>query len=74
MIVAYDSERRWIQSHPVVMYDSFLVKKCIDAVEKQFKEKENNNSIFQKKPLTAEGIQLNNNLCLKLMNDGDFCF
>lgn len=39
VIVAYDSERRWIQSHPVVMYDSFLVKKCIDAVEKQFKEK-----------------------------------
>lgn len=74
VIVAYDSERRWIQSHPVVMYDSFLVKKCIDAVEKQFKEKENNNSIFQKKPLTAEGIQLNNNLCLKLMNDGDFLF
>lgn len=74
VIVAYDSERRWIQSHPIVMYDSFLVKKCIDAVEKQFKEKHTNNTIFQAKSLTKKGILLNNNLRLRLMNDSDFLF
>lgn len=74
VIVAYDSERKWIQSHPIVMYDSFLVKKCIDAVDKQFKDDKNNNYIFQKQALTKTGIQLNNNLCLRLMNDGDILF
>lgn len=74
VIVAYDSERKWIQSHPIVMYDSFLVKKCIDAVDKQFKKDKNNNYIFQKQALTKTGIQLNNNLCLRLMNDGDILF
>lgn len=74
VVVAYDSERRWIQNHPVVMYDSFLVKKCINAVEKQFREKQNYSSIFQREALTQKGIQLNNTLRLRLMNDGDFLF
>lgn len=74
VVVAYDAECRWIQGHPVVMYDAFLVEKCIEAVEHQFKEKENAKSIFQKKSLTSEGIELENGLLLRLMNDGDFLF
>lgn len=74
VVVAHDEERRWIQGHPVVMYDSFLIKKCITAVEQQFKEKGTGKSVFQKKSLTAEGICLDNNMVLRLMNDGDFIF
>lgn len=74
VVVAHDAERRWIQGHPITMYDSFLVKKCIDAVEKQFREKQSKNSIFQKKALTSKGIRLKNDLIVRLMNDGDFLF
>lgn len=74
VVVAHDEERRWIQGHPVVMYDSFLVEKCIKAVEQQFKEKDSGKSVFQKKSLTAEGIHLDNDTDLRLMNDGDFLF
>lgn len=74
VVVAHDAERRWIQSHPVVMYDSYLVKKCINTVENQYKEKNSGKSIFQKKALMREGILLENNLRLRLMNDSDFLF
>lgn len=33
VVVAHDAERKWIQSHAVVLYDSFLVQRCIRAIE-----------------------------------------
>ena len=74
VVLAHDAERRWIQAHPVVMYDSFLIKKCISAVENKFKAAEGAKSIFQKQAFTAQGIQLENGLKLRLMNDSDFIF
>ena len=74
VVLAHDAERRWIQGHPVVMFDSFLVKKCINAVEHKFKEAETSKSIFQQKSFSAEGIRLENGLSFRLMNDGDFIF
>ena len=35
VVLAYDAERRWIQGHPVIMYDSFLVKECLSAIDKK---------------------------------------
>lgn len=74
VVLAHDAERRWIQGHPVVMYDSFLVEKCISAVEMEFKAKGEIKSIFQQKAFTNEGIQLENQWILRLMNDGDIIF
>lgn len=33
VIVAYDSEKKWIQSHPVVLYGHFLIQHSIEVVE-----------------------------------------
>jgi len=74
VVIAHDEERRWIQAHPVVMYDSFLVENCIRAVESQFRQKGSLATIFQKNSLTKEGIVLQNDLNLWLMNDGDLLF
>lgn len=73
VIVAHDAERRWIQNHPIIMYDTFLVKKSISEIERQFKE-ENKDCIFQKNSLKESGIKLDNGLSLRLMNDGDLLF
>lgn len=74
VVLAHDAERRWIQGHPVVMYDSFLIKKCIDTVEQEFKAKGTVSSIFQKEAFTNKGIRLQNQLNMRLMNDGDIIF
>ncbi|MEZ3435927.1 MAG: HD domain-containing protein [Lachnospiraceae bacterium] len=74
VVLAHDAERRWIQGHPVVMYDSFLIKKCINTVEQEFKAEEEISSIFQKEAFTKKGIRLQNQLSMRLMNDGDIIF
>ncbi len=74
VVLAHDAERRWIQGHPIVMFDSFLIKQCIKAVEQKFKEAGTNKSIFQQNSFSVKGIQLNGGLNFRLMNDGDFIF
>ena len=33
VVVAHDFEKKWVQTHAVVSYDSFLVQRCIKAIE-----------------------------------------
>ena len=74
VLLAHDAERRWIQGHPVVIYDSFLVKECLGATDKVYKVKNSNLGIFQKEAMTLEGVELDNGLKLRLINDGDCLF
>ena len=74
VVLAYDAERKWIQSHPVVIYDSFLVKQCLSAVDKHFKIRNSGQGIFQKDALTAKGITTEDGLKLRLLNDSDCIF
>lgn len=36
VLVAYDSEKKWIQSHPVVLYEHFLIQHAIEVVGQYF--------------------------------------
>lgn len=74
VVIAHDAERRWIQGHPVIMHDSLLVEKCLEAVSKSYKVDNEEKSLFQQKALSMEGISITGNLKIKLMNDGDFIF
>lgn len=74
VILAHDAERRWIQGHPVVIYDSFLVKECLAAVNREFKVKDSALGIFQKEAMTLNGVELANGLRVRLLNDGDCLF
>lgn len=72
--MAHDVERRWLQPHPIVKYDSFLIKKCLEDINRIFKIKNSNQGIFQHKALSLEGIQLENGLNIRLISDGDCLF
>lgn len=74
VVLAYDAERRWIQAHPVVIYDSFLVKQCLSAIDKNFKIKNSNQGIFQQNALTSEGVLTESGLKIRLLNDSDCIF
>lgn len=74
VVLAHDAERRWIQGHPVIMHDSFLVEKSLETVNKSYKVEYEDKSIFQKKALSLEGVCITGELTIKLMNDGDFSF
>lgn len=53
VILAHDMERKWIQNHPVIQYENYLVKYIISEVVKYYQHK--NISIFSFPALTVKG-------------------
>lgn len=74
VVLAYDAERRWIQGHPVIMYDSFLVKECLSAIDKKYRTDECRKGLFCQEALTEKGVYTENGLRIRLLNDGDCLF
>lgn len=74
VVLAYDAERRWIQGHPVIMYDSFLVKECLSAIDKKYRTDVGRKGLFCQEALTEQGVYTENGLRIRLLNDGDCLF
>lgn len=53
VILAHDMERKWIQNHPVIQYENYLVKYIISEVVKYYQRK--NISIFSFHALAVKG-------------------
>ena len=60
VILASDASKRWVQNHPVIMYDSYLTQRCISEMiclfetdDPLFFEK-----LFSVEALTEEGIDI----------------
>lgn len=68
VVVAHDSEKKWIQSNSVVLYDSFLVQKCIKGVEKFLST--GNNFLFCEDTLGDEGVKIEGRT-IRLLCDAD---
>lgn len=73
VLTAHDMERRWIQSHPVILYESYLLKTIIHEVENHYSEP--SKSLFSLEALTEKGVPLGNNLgSIRLLSDNDILF
>lgn len=66
VIYAHDAERKWIQSHPVVLYECYIIKhiikKLIDIL---------GNNLLSISSLSKTGAILNNNEKVFLLSDDD---
>lgn len=54
VIYAHDAEQKWIQNHPVVKYETYIVQYIIDKVKKYYDNNEAN--IFSDAALTEKGV------------------
>jgi HD superfamily phosphohydrolase len=76
VIFANDSEQKWIQNHPVILYENCLIKYCIMKVEQYFKD--NKHTLFQYEALTKKGNALPKAKAkcffLSLLSDEDIIF
>lgn len=71
LVFSHDLERKWIQSHPAVLYESFLLKRIMEEIILQnFKEKK----YFPKEMLGNDGIKIDNVGCIKFASDADVLF
>lgn len=71
VVYAHDAERKWIQNHPVVLYEHFLIQHAIRKVNSYF-EKENN--LFSYKSLSNEGNNFKGKGKIKLLSDEDIIY
>jgi len=67
VVFAHDAERKWIQNHPVVLYDAYLLRHALEKLNSL-------HGVFDYDSLTSTGKPLNENLRVALLNDGDIMF
>lgn len=78
VVYARDLEKKWIQIHPSVLYDIYLLEKSIDFLnskvnvinEAGITEKH----IFSYESLIETGSELNNNIHIRLLCDDDLIY
>ncbi len=69
VVYAHDSERKWIQTHPVILYENYLLSHIFkDLTIKYDKIK---NKLFSIEALSKEGVNLKHGLTVRLLCDED---
>lgn len=72
VVYAHDAERKWIQNHPVVVYDGYLLYHMIRHLNEEINtEKE---KLFSMESLSANGHEFENGMKIRLMSDDDIIY
>ena len=69
VLTANDMERRWIQSHPVILYESYLIKTIIREIGGKYNTPDND--LLSLPALTESGIELKNIGKIRLVSDAE---
>lgn len=72
VVYAHDSERKWIQNHPTVLYENYIITHAIEVVSKYYLDK--NLDIFTYDALMEEGIKNEAGMRISLICDDDFIY
>lgn len=79
-VYAHDNEKKWIQSHPAIIYDSFLVQQAIIYIENQIRKDYPKAvaTLFSYDSLTDEGIRMTaakrNDIHIRYLGDADIIY
>lgn len=72
VVYAYDSERKWIQTHPIVLYDMYLLQHIIGDINKEYSKEDY--QLFSYESLSIEGVELAKNTHVSLLSDDDIMY
>lgn len=72
VVFAHDAERHWIQNHPVVQYEGYILNYAIEQVNRRFSEADHR--LFSYETLTEEGNQLDEHIHVSLLADDDLVY
>lgn len=67
VVYAHDSERKWIQTHPTVIYESYLLQRIMTELSLL------NQGLFSVEAIGSKGVQFNN-FKISLLCDDDIIF
>lgn len=74
VLYAHDAERKWIQNHPVVLYEAYIIKHILENLSKKLDLDQDEKKLFSKGSLSQEGHKLNNDVNISLLCDDDIIF
>lgn len=70
VVYAHDAERKWIQNHPIVQYEAYLLKTAIEELKDKYKDV----NIFLYESLTSTGVKITEEYKISLLSDSDIIF
>ena len=78
VVYAHDAEKKWIQNHPVVLYEAYIIKHIIMNLNSKLNIKQEGNDVsaklFSEEALSRDGLLLNNNVKVSLLCDDDIIY
>ena len=74
MIYAHDAERKWIQNHPVILYEHFLLQHAMRNIDKYFALSESGSRFFSLESLTRNGEDFDSKGKISLLADEDVLY
>lgn len=72
VIYAHDAEKKWIQNHPVVLYECYLIQCIIAYLNETLND--GNKKLFSMKTLSKKGLDFKNGIHISLMCDDDIIY
>lgn len=72
VVYAHDAERKWIQTHPAVLYDMYIIQHILNGLDKTFSN--DSTALFSLETLSPEGGNLADNLHISLLCDDDIVY
>jgi hypothetical protein len=70
VVFAHDAEKKWIQNHPVVVYESYLLKRIMEELQTRY----NTSQLFSYDSLSEDGINISDTFRVRLLSDSDIMF
>lgn len=72
VVYAHDAERKWIQTHPVVLYEAYILQHIIAYLSEKIDD--NGKKLFSLESLSKKGQQFDNGLSISLLCDDDIIY
>jgi len=71
-VYAHDSERKWIQTHPSVLYEMYILQHIFTILSNKYDTKKK--KLFSMESISVEGHELNNKTKISLICDDDIIY
>lgn len=72
VVYAHDAEKKWIQNHPVVLYECYLIRHIIQHLNEKLNK--DNKRLFSPETLSREGVTFEEGIHISLMCDDDIVY
>ena len=74
VVYARDLEKKWIQLHPAVLYEIYLLETSIGLLNSKVNDDNLGKKLFSYDALTENGVELNDNISISYLCDDDIIY